>query len=44
VFEQAMDRHHRERMQVVYERQVQAAAETRQHELARRPWWKKMFA
>jgi hypothetical protein len=44
VFEHEMDRRHHERMQGVYERQTQAAAETRQHAPARRPWWKKLFA
>lgn len=44
VFEHTMDRRHYERMQVVYAPRAQAAAETRQHEHARRPWWKKMFA
>jgi len=44
VFEHEMDRRHHERMQVVHEQRARAAAETRQHEQARRPWWKKMFA
>ncbi len=44
VFEQEMDRRHHERMQGVYERQTQAAADVRQHAPARRPWWKKLFA
>jgi hypothetical protein len=44
VFAHEMDRRHHAQMQVVDERQAQAAAATRQHELARRPWWKKLFA
>ncbi len=44
VFAHEMDRRHHAQMQMVYERQAQAAAATRQHELARRPWWKKLFA
>ncbi len=44
VFEQEMDRRHQEQMQGVYARQAQAAAHTRQHAPARRPWWKKLFA
>ncbi len=44
VFEQEMNRRHQEQMQQVYARQAQAAAQTRQHAPAHRPWWKKLFA
>ena len=44
VFEHEMDRRHNERMQVVNEQRARAAAETRQHAQARRPWWRKVVA